>query len=400
MPDWAPHVRARLASLRLSPTRETEIVDELSQHLEDRYRELIAGGAPPDEATRLALADFQVGNVLAQKMASLRQARVTASTTLGAPTGHVLSDLWQDVRYAARIFQKQPAFAATAVVTLALGIGVTTATFSVVNAVLLKSLPYPEPDRLVVLYSQTASWQKMSSSYANFLDWARENRSFSDLAAFRPDDMNLIGLGLPERVPVEMVSASFFRLLGVQPIHGRAFLPADDQLGAAPAALISESFWKRKFGSSPTAVGQTLTLSGTSYVIIGVIPATFQNYAGNFLRRDVYLPIGAWNAPGFRNRQVAMGMDVIGRLKPSVSLEQASAEMQSVARNLAEQYPVVNEGIGITLVPLKAAVVRRLQGYIVAVQGLGTPDCALHLRPAQTIASSRDRGWPRRRCAR
>jgi len=112
-----------------------------------------------------------------------------------------------------------------------------------------------------------------------------------------------------------------------------------------------------KFGSSPTAVGQTLTLSGTSYVIIGVIPATFQNYAGNFDRRDVYLPIGAWNAPGFRNRQQSMGMDVIGRLRPSVSLEQASAEMQSVAQSLAEQYPVVNKGIGITLVPLKSAVV-------------------------------------------
>jgi hypothetical protein len=101
MPDWAPHVRARLASLRLSPTRETEIVDELSQHLEDRYRELIAGGISPDEATRLALADFQGGNILGQKMASLRQAHVTAPTTLGAPTGHVVSDLWQEVRYAA-----------------------------------------------------------------------------------------------------------------------------------------------------------------------------------------------------------------------------------------------------------------------------------------------------------
>ena len=119
MPDWAPHVRARLTSLRLSPTREAEIVDELSQHLEDRYRELIAGGASHEEATRLALADFESGNVLAQRMAPLRQAHVAASTTLGAPTGHVLSDLWQDVRYAARIFWKQPAFAVTAVLTLA-----------------------------------------------------------------------------------------------------------------------------------------------------------------------------------------------------------------------------------------------------------------------------------------
>jgi hypothetical protein len=154
-------------------------------------------------------------------------------------------DVRQDVKYAVRRVIKEPGVTLVAVVTLALGIGVTTAVFSVVNAVLLKSLPYPEPDRLVVLYSQTASWQKMSSSYANFLDWARENRSFSDLAAFRPDDMNLIGLGQPERVPVEMVSASFFRLLGVQPIHGRAFLPADDQLASIPDSTPID-FWSRE----------------------------------------------------------------------------------------------------------------------------------------------------------
>jgi hypothetical protein len=147
--DWRPHVRARLASIRLSPTRETEIVDELWQHLEDRYRELIAGGTSFDEATRLALADFQSGNVLGQRMTTLRQPHVTAPTTVGAPTGHALSDLWQDVRYAARVFWKQPAFAATAVLTLALGVGATTAIFSVVYGVLLKPLPFDEPERLV-----------------------------------------------------------------------------------------------------------------------------------------------------------------------------------------------------------------------------------------------------------
>jgi hypothetical protein len=166
----------------------------------------------------------------------------------------------------------------------------------------------------------------------------RGNRSFSDLAAFRADDLNLIGLGQPERVPAEMVSASFFRLLAVQPILGRTFLATDDQLGATPVALISENFWQRKFGSSPAAIGQTLTLSGTSYVIIGVIPATFQYDARNFHRSDVYVPIGAWNAPGwFRNRTVSMGMDVVGRLKPGVSLERADGDMQALARGLADQ---------------------------------------------------------------
>ena len=259
--------------------------------------------------------------------------------------------------YALRRLIKDPGFTLIAVATLTLGIGVNTAIFSVVSAVLLNPLPYPAPDQLVALFSRTADGPRASSSYPNFLDWARNNRSFSDLAAFRPDDLNLIGLGQPERVPAEMVSASFFRLLAVQPLLGRPFGDTDDQLGAPPVALISENFWQRKFGASPTAIGHTLTLSGTSYVIIGVIPATFQDYARNFHRSDVYVPLGGWNAPGFRNRQVSMGMDVVGRLKPGVTLEQANADMQALARGLADQYPVVNNGTGVTLAPLKSDLV-------------------------------------------
>ena len=153
----------------------------------------------------------------------------------------VLEQVAQDARYALRSLRRTPGFTAAAVVTLALGIGVNTAIFSVVNGVLLNPLPYPAPDQLVAVYSRTADLSTASSSYPNFLDWARDNRSFSDLAAFRADDYNLTGLGQPERVPVQMVSASFFRLLGVQPVLGRSLLAADDRLGAVPVALIGES---------------------------------------------------------------------------------------------------------------------------------------------------------------
>ena len=151
-----------------------------------------------------------------------------------------------------------------------------------------------------------------------------------------------------------MVSASFFRLLGVQPMLGRTFLAGDDQLGAVPVALIGENFWRRKFAASPTAIGQTLTLSGSSYVVVGVIPATFQYYARNFRPNDVYLPLGLWNAPGFRDRKVSMAMDVVGRLKPDVTLEGANGDMQAVAGGLADRYPDVNKDTGVTLVPLEA----------------------------------------------
>lgn len=275
----------------------------------------------------------------------------------------------QDLKYSLRRLVRDPGFTLIAVATLGLGIGVNTAVFSVVNGVLLNPLPYPEPDRLVAVYSRTADTPRDSSSYPNFLDWVRHNRSFSDLAAFRPDDLNLTGLGQPERVRAEMVSGSFFRLLGVQPILGRTLSAADDQLGASSVVLISERLWQRKFGSSPTALDQTLTLSGTSYVIVGVIPATFHFDARNFQPSDVYLPIGSWNAPEFRNRKVSMAMDVVGRLKPGVTLEQAASDMQAVARGLADAYPEANHGTGITLVPLKSDLVGPVKSLLLLLVG-------------------------------
>jgi predicted permease len=326
--------------------KEAELREELEFHLDQDADEHRSDGSMTDQQARAA-ARRHFGSV-----------SLVAEDTRAVWGWPVLEQAAQDAGYALRSLRRTPGFTAAAVVTLALGIGVNTAIFSVVNNVLLNPLPYPGSDQLVVLYSRTADEPRDSSSYPNFLDWVRDNRSFSDLAAFRPDDLNLIGLGQPERVPAEMVSANFFRLLAVQPTLGRTFLATDDQMGAAPVALISEDFWQRKFGSQPGAIGQTLTLSGTSYVIIGVIPATFHYDARNFHRSDVYIPIGAWNAPGwFRNRTVSMGMDVVGRLKPGVSLERADSDMQALARGLAAQYPEVNQGTGVTLVPLKSDLV-------------------------------------------
>jgi predicted permease len=278
-----------------------------------------------------------------------------------------MSTLFQDLRYGLRTLARNPGFAAVAIITLALGIGANTALFSVVNGVLLNPLPYWQPDRLVALYSRTADFTNSSISYPNFLDWVRDNRSFSALAGYRTDDFSLTGMGEPERVPAEMISASFFQLLGVKPVIGRAFRPEEDQVGAAPVALISEGLWKRKFGSSPEALGKSLALNGTAYTVVGVIPVDFHYTGSNFRESDVYAPIGQWNDPTFHDRKVGMGTNAVGRLKPGVTFEQAKADMDALGRHLAEAYPEADKGTGITLVPLKQNAVGDIQPFLLVL---------------------------------
>jgi len=275
-----------------------------------------------------------------------------------------MTTLLQDLKYGLRMLAKYPGFTAVAVLTLALGIGANTAIFSVVNGVLLNPLRYTEPDRLVALYSHQATFTRASIPYPNFLDWVRDNHSFSALAAYRGDNFNLIGMGEPERVPAEMISASFFPVLGVKPVIGRAFLPEEDQVGAAPVVLISSGFWNRKFASSPEVLGKSLTLNGKAYTVVGVIPADFHYTGDNFHRSDVYVPIGQWNDPTFRDRRTGMGMDAVGRLKPGVTFEQANADMEALGRHLAEEYPQADKGTGITLIPLKQNVVGSIRPFL------------------------------------
>jgi len=269
-----------------------------------------------------------------------------------------METLLQDVRYGLRMLRKSPGFTVVAVITLALGIGANTAIFSVVNGVLLNPLPYPQPEQLVALYQRTVQFSEASIPYPDFLDWQRENRSFSALAAYRHEDFNLTGIGEPERLKGEMVSATFFPLLGVKPVVGRTFTESEDQLGGAPVVLISEGLWKQKFGSSPDAVGRSLDLNGAPYTIVGVISAGFHYRNENFHEdKDVYVPIAQWNNPLFRDRHTGMGMDAVGRLRPGVTLEQAKADMDSVAAHLAQIYPDSNKDSGVSLVALKENMV-------------------------------------------
>ena len=278
-----------------------------------------------------------------------------------------MESLLQDIRYGVRMVAKSPGFAAIAIFTLALGIGANTALFSVVNGVLLNPLPYQQPERLVAIYAKNQQFSHSSIAYPNFLDWVRAQHSFSALAAFRPDDYNLTGMGEPERVKAEMISSDFFPLLGVKPVVGRLFRQEEDLVGAQPVALISGGFWKRKFASSPDALGKTLVLNGAGYTVVGVIPADFRYQSGNFHASDVYVPIGQWNDTTFRDRRTGMGMDAVGRLKPGVTLDQARSDMDALAQHLAQVYPEADKDSGIALIPLKQDVVGDIRPFLLVL---------------------------------
>jgi predicted permease len=266
-----------------------------------------------------------------------------------------------DLRYASRTFLNSPGFSAIVVLTLALGIGANTTLFSVVNGVLLNPLPYTHSEQLVAIYGKTPGLDEGPIVYLNFLDWQRDARTFSSMAAYRNQNYNVTGTAVAERLSGYMISAGFFSTLGVEPLLGRTFRPDDDRVGAAPVVILGGGLWRRKFGASPNVIGKSLILNGTSYTVVGVIPPGFTFYGQE---RDVYTPIGQWNDPSFRDRRISVSAHSVGRLKPAVTLAQAQADMDVVSSNLAAAFPVADKQVGVTLVSMKQDMVGNVQPYL------------------------------------
>ncbi|MGA9625572.1 MAG: ABC transporter permease [Bryobacteraceae bacterium] len=357
MPNWSEPIRRQLAGLNLAPTREAEIVEELAQHAADRYRELLSGGATEAEARRITLDEMGGHELLARELRAVERADAPAPVVLGAGSkGGPLAGLGQDLRYGIRTLRKNPGFTAIAMVALALGIGANTAIFSVVNGVLLQPLAYPDPDRLLTIWETTAEFSQASVAYPNYLDWRRDNRSFTDMGASRSGDFNFTGAGQPEQVSGQYVSASVFPVLGVTPFLGRSFRPEEDRQGAACAVMLSYGFWKGRMGADPSILGKALTLNASSCTVVGVLPADFR-FGGN---ARVYVPIEQWNAVDLHSRESHPGLRVTGRLKPGATIEAAQAEIASLCNALSHQYPKSNAGHGAKLVRMKEDMV----GYI------------------------------------
>jgi len=273
--------------------------------------------------------------------------------------------LFQDLRYGLRMLAKNPGFTAVAVIALALGIGANTAIFSVVNGVLLRPLAYHDPDRLMQVRETSPDFSSMSVAYPNFVDWKEQNRSFAGLAAVRWQDYDVSGGGQPEHLSGKMVSADFFRVLGIKPVLGRDFDPRADRLGSSPVALISGGLWSRRFASNPAVVGGQLRLNGQDYNIVGVIAAGFR-YEGN---AEVYTLLEQWDDVLARSREMHPGMNVVGRLKPGVTQVQAQADMTAIAARLAEAYPKSNTKHGITMAPLASTIVGDVRPTLLVLMG-------------------------------
>ncbi|HYL47598.1 MAG TPA: ABC transporter permease [Candidatus Limnocylindrales bacterium] len=248
----------------------------------------------------------------------------------------MLSSLYQDIRYAIRMLAKNPGFTLVAVLTLALGIGANTAIFSLVNAFLLRPLPFPDSRQLVIALGRTSQVPRTPISCADFEDWRSRTHSFSELSLWQAQSVNLTGKERPQRVRGSFVSANFFQMLGINPAMGRDFLPGEDQPGADRVAILNYSLWKNRFAADPELIGKRLTLNGAVFTVVGILPADFE-FPLDTDRIEIWLPITSF--PTYSQERKDMNFIALGRMNPGVTLAQAQADLSSVAHQLAKEYP-------------------------------------------------------------
>jgi putative ABC transport system permease protein len=339
MSEWTTVLRQHLASLRLTPEREADIIEELSQHLDDRVRELTSAGQPPHTARSMALAELEEPGHLSGRLQRLRQASSPPQRTPGEPRRRLLGDLWRDLQYAGRVLRKQPGFTVAAVLTLALGIGANTAVFSVVRHVLLTPLPYAEPERVAVIWSKWRGFDKTWVSDAEADDYKRRTSAFADVGAWSVGQVNLNGDDDAVRIGSAQVTPNLFDVLGVRPLLGRTFDQTD--ASARPTTVIlSHRLWSGRYAGDDSIIGRTILVNGTALEVIGVMPAQFQlptDYV-----QDAEEPTAVW-IPYLLETQNrgSHGLHAAGRLRDGVSMAQANAELQTLTQTLTSEglYP-------------------------------------------------------------
>ena len=339
----------KLAVLFRGQSFDRDLQEEMTFHQEQAAKEFEAGGIAPEAARYAALRQF--GN------ATLLQERSHEVVAFRAET------VAQDLRFALRQLRRRPGFAITAVLVLALGIGASTAIFGFVDAVLIQPLPYAQPNRLVDVDERETLFPRANLSRDDYEDWKRLNSTLSSLDVYRGTGFLLRTGSLSEPVPAARVSDGFFRTLGVEPILGRNFRPGEDRPGQPKIAILSYGTWMKRFGGRRDLIGESISLTGEAYTVVGVLPRAFA-FAP---RANAELWVPLLDKSGCEKRRSCHNLDGVGRLRDGVTVQAASADMNTIAAHLALQYPGSNQGQSASVLPLSEVVVGKLRPTLVTL---------------------------------
>lgn len=374
MPDWKNLVRRRLAALNLNIPAESALAEELAQHLEDRYNDLVRGGTAPGDARRQVLAELDSTRPLSAFASAQRLPRHDTVPAGDARLGSLLEGIWRDLRYSLRGMRKSPVFVTFVVLTLALGIGANTTVFTVLNTLILNPLPARDPARLAVLAGAEADASKIRSpfpiSYPDLQDYRTQNAVFDSLAGFTsPRGITHQEEGAAEVLFAELVTGNYFATLGIAPSIGRFFAPEEDVPGAPAVAVMNYASWQTRFGGTPDIIGRTVRLNDIVFTVVGVAPRGFIGVNAIF-GPDFWLPAATaervWPAQMrnvLRQREQAAFLG-LARYRPHSTQAQAQANIAAIASSLARAYPATNDG--------HTAIVRPIRDAILATAGGGT----------------------------
>ena len=389
MSEWLPEIRRRLSAAGLDPAREAEIAQELDQHLSDRYAEMRAAGADDEDARHAALGELDEDARMRRELRGIERAESRLPPPGTPNRGSLLAGLWQDLRYAVRMLRRNPGFTALAVVTLALGVFATTTVYAIVDNVLFRPVPYADIDRLVRVFEiRTDDPSKsVSASYPNYEDWKARSRTIEAFGIYRSRSL-ILTEPEPERVTAGTVTPGYFEAAGARPARGRVFSEADGAPGAPAVMVISHGAWERRFGSDPNVVGRTVATVDGPMEIIGVLQPT-PMFAGTL---DLWMPFQRTTNAAMRG---VRGMWVMGRLREGVTLEQASAEMTTIAAALAAEYPDTNAGWSVRLLSMQEWTVGGMRTTLYTF--LGAVGCILLIACANVAGLLVARGAARSR---
>ncbi len=355
MPEWRDEIRRRLAPLRLPPADEANVTEELQQHLDDRYHDLRATGATDLEARRGALEEVEEDELISAYVRGARRGNHGA-VPLGAADGRGLAGMWGDIKFGARMLRRAPGFTATAALTIALGIGVNTTIFSILNALLLRPLPGAARVHELVQIGRTQRGSGFDTfAYPDYRDFRDGARSLASIAAVWTAPAHLSTGGASERVRAEVVSGSYFTTLGTRPAVGRLLTNEDDGApGANPVVVLSHGAWERRFVSDPGVVGRQVTINGVAYTVIGVAEEGFNGaQVGGVV--DLFVPIAMVGqllpqAASMLEERGSVWLDLIGRMAPGATPAAVQRELSAIATELGRRFSRTNEDRGVRVV--------------------------------------------------